>query len=98
MRNYKVLKIELLSIIENIGNYTSDPAIIVPNDTLKEGFNQNNLTFDVFEFCCMKISDWYSKNMSEIHANGYLYNKEVHTENKVKIDEIIKDIKDSEEE
>lgn len=98
MRSYKVLKIELLSIIGNINQYTSDPDISVPSKTLKEGLNQDNLTFDVFEFCCLKISDWYSKNMSAIHTNVYVFNKEVHTENKIKIDEIIKDIKDNIEE
>ncbi len=94
MKNYKILKIEILAIIGNISRYTSDPNIRVPIDELKEGFNRNNLTLDVFEFCCRKISDWYSKNLSEIYSNSYVNNKSVHSENKIKIDEIIKDIEE----
>ncbi|MDD4358828.1 MAG: nucleotide-binding protein [Candidatus Pacebacteria bacterium] len=98
MINYKILKIELLGIIGNISKYTSDPNISIPNKTLKEGLDQDNLTFEVLEFCCIKISDWYSKNMSDIQTNGYVFNKEVHKENKIKIDQIIKNISDNKEE
>lgn len=98
MRNYNVLKIELLSIIGNISKYTSDPSISVPNKALSKGLNQDNLTFDVLEFCCLEISNWYGKNMSKISSNVYASNKEAHIDNNTKIDEIIKDIEENKEE
>lgn len=98
MRNYKTLKIELLGIVGNISKYTSDPSISIANSTLKEGFDEDNLTFEVFEFCCMKISDWYNENMLDIKKNEFVFNEEVHEKNKIKIDEIIKDINDNKEE
>ncbi len=92
MKNYKILKIELLSIIGNIESYTSDPSISVPIATLEEGLKNDNLTFDIFAYCCNKISKWYSKNMSAILTNDYVYNKEVHKDNKEIVDNIISDI------
>lgn len=98
MKSYRILKIELTIIIESIKDYTSDPSISVSIKTLEEGLFLDNLTFDVFEYCCMKISDWYDNNMPAIHSNSYVSNKETHTENKIKIDEIIKDIETNKEE
>jgi len=97
MKNFKILKIDLLSIIKNIERYSKDPSINVPIKNLEEGLNKDNLTFDVFEYCCRKISDWYDKNLSKIHANGFNHNSEVHTENQVMINEIIKDIEENKE-
>lgn len=100
MKNYKILKIELLTIIKSIEKYTGSPDISVPNNVLKEGLFLDNLTFDVLEFCCIKISDWYSKNMEDIHLNMYVSNSEIHIheENKIKVDEIIKNIENNKEE
>jgi len=92
VKNYKILKIEILSIIGNIRDYTSDPNIKITIDMLEDGLRKDNLTFDVFEYCCKKISDWYSKNIQNINSNNFVYNKKVHAENKIKIDEIILDV------
>lgn len=98
MKNYKILKLELLSIIENIYQYSNLPDVNVSIKTLEKGLNQDNLTFDVFEFCCVQISTWYNKNINKIQNNSYVFNKERHSENKIKIDEIVKDIKDHDDE
>lgn len=97
MKNYKVLKIEILSIIGNIRKYTSDPSIKVTIDSLEDGLINDNLTFDVFEYCCRRISDWYSENIQAIFGNEWIFNKKVHAKNKIKIEEIVSDIAANEE-
>ena len=43
MINYSILKIKLLSIIESISNYTSEPNITVPCNTLEDGITNDTL-------------------------------------------------------
>lgn len=98
MKNYKILKIELLTIITSIESYTSSPDISVPIETLKEGLFLDKLTFDVLEFCVLKISEWYGENLPQIHSNSFVSNKTMHSDNKATVDKIIKDIEENKEE
>ncbi len=92
MKNYKILKLELVAIIKDIEKYTSEPNISVSNKELIDGLNTNNIDFDIFEFCCNKISNWYDNNINNIIDNSFVFNKKAHTQNRMKIKEIIKDI------
>ena len=58
MINYSILKIKLLSIIESISNYTSEPNITVPCNTLEDGITIDTLTVEVLSYCCNLIADW----------------------------------------
>lgn len=98
MKNFNITKIQLMGIIENIDNYTDEPSIRVPNTTLREGLAQNNLTFDLLEYCCDTIAKWYTKNLSEIHNNEYVFNKDVHEDNVYLINSIKKDIEQNRKE
>lgn len=98
MKNFDIIKIQLTGIIENIDNYTDDPSIRVPNTELKGRLGQNNLTFELLEFFCNTIAKWYAKNLSDILNNEYIYNKDVHKDNKDLINSIIKDIEDNRKE
>lgn len=66
MINYSILKIKLLSIIESIDDYTSEPIISVPCATLKNDLENDTMTIDVLEYCCNIIEDWYKDNLSHI--------------------------------
>jgi len=98
MKNYNITKVQLLGIIENINNHTSEPSIKVPCTTLKEGIEQSNITFDMLEYCCNTISQWYSKNLSKISSSQFVHNEDVHQENVKLINDIVKDIEDSKDE
>ena len=47
MINYSILKIKLLSIIESIDDYTSEPIISVPCATLKNDLETEPLHIEV---------------------------------------------------
>lgn len=98
MRNFDITKIQLIGIIENINDYTDEPSIRVPNRTLKNGLTQNNLTFELLEYCCNTIATWYEKNLSDILTNEYVYNKDVHKDNIDLINSIIEDIEENRKE
>lgn len=98
MRNFDITKIQLIGIIENIDHYTDEPSIRVPNRTLKNGLTQNNLTFELLEYCCNTIAVWYEKNISDILNNEYVYNKDVHKDNIDLINSIIEDIEENKKE
>lgn len=69
MINYSILKIKLLSIIESIDDYTSEPIISVPCTTLKNNLDNDTMTIDILEYCCNTIEDWYKDNLSHILFN-----------------------------
>lgn len=92
MENYEITKIKLLSIIANIDNYTSEPSINIPITKLKEGIENGNITFELFEYYCITIAEWYPKNISDIHSNSYVFNDDIHDENIEIINAIVKDI------
>lgn len=98
MRNFDITKIQLIGIMENINDYTDEPSIRVPNRTLKNGLTQNNLTFELLEYCCNTIATWYEKNLSDILTNEYVYNKDVHKDNIDLINSIIEDIEENRKE
>lgn len=98
MNNFNITKIQLMGIIESIDDYTDEPSIRVPNTTLKDGLAQNNLTFDLLEFCSDTIAKWYTKNLPEILNNDYVYNKDAHKDNVDLINSIIKDIEQNKKE
>ena len=76
MINYSILKIKLLSIIESIDDYTSEPIISVPCATLKNDLENDTMTIDVLEYCCNIIEDWYKDNLSHICSNQYVIRPE----------------------
>ena len=78
MINYSILKIKLLSIIESIDDYTSEPIISVPCATLKNDLENDTMTIDVLEYCCNIIEDWYKDNLSHICSNQYVIRPENH--------------------
>ena len=78
MINYSVLKIKLLSIIESIRDYTSEPIIVVPCGTLRTSLKNDTMTIDVLEYCCDSIEKWYKGNLSDICSNEYVINPENH--------------------
>ena len=98
MINYSILKIKLLSIIESISNYTSEPNITVPCNTLEDGITNDTLTVEVLSYCCNLIADWYENNLSKICSNQYVSHPESHRKNAKEILEIASDIQSDYEE
>ena len=98
MINYSILKIKLLSIIESIDDYTSEPIISVPCATLKNDLENDTMTIDVLEYCCNIIEDWYKDNLSHICSNQYVIRPENHKKNTQTIKEINEDIQVNREE
>lgn len=98
MLNYSILKIKLLSIVESISDYTSEPVISVPCETLKDGLKKDSLTFEVLEYCCNTISEWYNNNFSKICNNEFVFDKEPHRKNKEEIEKIVVDIQENQQE
>lgn len=92
MINYSILKIKLLSIIESIDDYTSEPIISVPCTTLKNNLDNDTMTIDILEYCCNTIEDWYKDNLSHICSNQYVISPENHKKNMQTIKEINEDI------
>ena len=90
MINYSILKIKLLSIIESIDDYTSEPIISVPCATLKNDLENDTMTIDVLEYCCNIIEDWYKDNLSHICSNQYVIRPENHKKNTQTIMKIFK--------
>lgn len=88
MINYSILKIKLLSIIESIDDYTSEPIISVPCTTLKNNLDNDTMTIDILEYCCNTIEDWYKDNLSHICSNQYVISPENHKKNMQTIKEI----------
>ena len=98
MINYSILKIKLLSIIESIDDYTSEPIISVPCTTLKNNLDNDTMTIDILEYCCNTIEDWYKDNLSHICSNQYVISPENHKKNMQTIKEINEDIQANREE
>ena len=98
MINYSILKIKLLSIIESIDDYTSEPFISVPCTTLKNNLENDTMTVDILEYCCDVIEDWYKDNLSHICSNQYVISPENHRKNTQTIKEINEDIQANREE
>ena len=55
MINYSILKIKLLSIIESIDDYTSEPIVSIPCKTLKNNLENDTMTIDILEYCLSLI-------------------------------------------
>lgn len=98
MINYSILKIKLMGIIESIDNYTFEPTISVPCETLKSGLEKDNLTFEVLEYCCDTISEWYVGNISAICCDEFVTSRQAHQKNKNEIKAILDDIKQNQDE
>ena len=90
MINYSILKIKLLSIIESIDDYTSEPIISVPCTTLKNNLDNDTMTIDILEYCCNTIEDWYKDNLSHICSNQYVISPENHKKNMQTIKELMR--------
>lgn len=98
MINYSVLKIKLLSIIESIDDYTSEPIISIPCKTLKNNLENGTMTIDVLEYCCNVIAEWYDDNLSKICGNEFVISPENHKKHAKTIEEIVIDIQNNREE
>ncbi|HHU85007.1 MAG TPA: nucleotide-binding protein [Clostridiales bacterium] len=66
-----------------------EPSINVIIEKLKDNFNKDCLSFDVFEYCCKEIHNWYNRNISSL-INSHFY--EELTYNMKKMDNILEDI------
>ncbi|WP_271014050.1 nucleotide-binding protein [Listeria seeligeri] len=95
MKNFNITKIQLLSIIENIIEFSDEANIRIPCENLKLGIENNNISFDMFEYYCDTLSNWYTKNLSSITSNEYVYNPDSHIENRILINSIVNDIEEN---
>ena len=98
MIDYEILKIKLLSIIKSINDYTSDPIIITPCNSLKENFERDSMKIEILEYCCTQIAEWYENNLSKICNNEWVIQPESHKRNVQTIKEINEDIQVNREE
>lgn len=98
MENFDITKIQLLGIIANVGDYTSEPSIMTPCMTLKEGLKQNNIDYDLLQYCCSTLLNWYKTNINEICGNQYVHNKDVHNNNIRLLENIVADIENYKDE
>lgn len=92
MNNFDVSKIQLLSIIDCINEYTDDPAIIIPCRSLKEELEEGTMTPDVLKFCTNTMYEWYQDNLNDIATSKYVSNKDSHFKNLNTLREIKEDI------
>ncbi len=96
MISIDILKIYVKGIVESIKEYTSEPTILIKCDKLIESIENNN--FSIFDFCIQEVKTWYTKNISEIYNNQFVYHKDVHSDNIKKLDSILSDIQNNKEE
>lgn len=92
MKNYNITKIHLLGITENILEYTGEANIRIPCENLRDGIQNGNMSFDLFEYYCKTILEWYPKNISQIRSNEFVHNANSHIENITLIEGIVEDI------
>lgn len=93
MESVAILKIRLTGIIGCINTYTSEPTISSIIDALATALGEND--FDIILFSCKELKVWYQKNISAINSNQFVFNKEVHSENRILIDRIISDLEEN---
>lgn len=84
----KRLKLEYNGIKETIKEYTSESNIINYIEQLGEAIASSDI--DSLNYCLSGISEWYNKNISNIHNNPFNTNSESHNENKLKIEKFKK--------
>ena len=92
MLNYEILKIKLKSIISCIKDYTNEPSISYTCNELENKLEKCNMNYDVLNYCCRKIYEWYKNNFEKIYNNRYVLNKDVHEDNIKELEEILENI------
>ena len=90
MDSYKKLKLEIRGIKDVIEQYSSDGNIENCINGLKQGLENDeieNVLYYLNELCT-----WYQKNISKIHSNEFVFNKDAHDRNKKLLEEIKTDL------
>lgn len=91
MDPFKRLTIEFNGIKEVIRKYTSDGNISNFLSRLEESLG--NIDGEEIVYCLSEIDKWYSKNISAINSNDYVFNKEAHARNKALITELLEELR-----
>lgn len=91
MDAYKRLKIEFNGIKDVIDRYTSDGNIINLLNQLTDLIDEGN--GEGIIYCLEEIDKWYSNNISAIHSNEFVINKETHDRNKALVTELLSELR-----
>lgn len=80
---FRELRIEYDGIKDTIEEYTDDGNITNYLNKLGEAISSGDIA--VIKYCLDGISNWYNKNILDIHSNQYVFNVGSHDENYEKI-------------
>lgn len=95
MTEYEKLKVEFNGVSSSIKKYTSNSNVINYLEKLEAALTIDDI--DIVVYCLEQLADWYSKNISNILSNEYVFDKSEHKKNKAFLESCLIKIKESKE-
>lgn len=86
MRDYDIIKIELIAIVRCVRSYTSQKRVAKICSELLQALDNNDKKIIIY--CCEELLKWYKDNIGYIYTNEFVDDKDEHKKNIERLEQI----------